>query len=183
MPEAQTPPKQNSPQPISSERDSRAPELVYAAGRPPRSASSDHLIQKVVGRAIGVLIVVAAVVLGLIVTRLYYAYPRTDDAYVRANVVGIAAHVSGPIVQMPIADNQHVKQGDLLFVVDPRPYQSVVDRTEADLALTNLQIKALDDAIRFRAIARNPTARGAGIRQAVSGSHRAAADTPLRNCQ
>jgi multidrug resistance efflux pump len=100
------------------------------------------------GRAIGALIVLAAIGLGTYVTRLYYVYPRTDDAYVHANVVGIAAHVSGPIVQMPIEDNQHVKQGQLLFVVDPRPYQSVVDKAEAELALTNLQIKALEDAIR-----------------------------------
>ncbi len=45
-------------------------------------------------------------------------------------------------------DNQHVKQGQLLFVVDPRPYQSVVDKADADLALTNLQISALGDSIR-----------------------------------
>jgi multidrug resistance efflux pump len=103
---------------------------------------------KVTGRAIGLLIVVAAIGLGSYVARLYYVYPRTDDAYVRANVVGLAAHVSGPIVQMPIEDNQHVEPGQLLFVVDPRPYQSAVDRAEASLALTNLQIKALNDAIR-----------------------------------
>jgi multidrug resistance efflux pump len=102
----------------------------------------------VIGRVIGVLIVLGAIALSIYVTRLYYVYPRTDDAYVRANVVGIAAHVSGPIVQMPIVDNQHVKPGELLFVVDPRPYQSVLDRAEADLALTNLQIKALEDSIR-----------------------------------
>jgi multidrug resistance efflux pump len=94
------------------------------------------------------LIVLAAIALSIYVTRLYYVYPRTDDAYVRANVVGVAAHVSGPIVEMPIEDNQHVKRGQLLFVVDPRPYQSAVDRAEANLALTNLQIKALEDTIR-----------------------------------
>jgi multidrug resistance efflux pump len=82
------------------------------------------------------------------VTRLYYVYPRTDDAYVRANIIGVAPHVSGPIVEMPIQDNQHVMRGQLLFLVDPRPYESVVDKAEADLALTNLQIRALDDAIR-----------------------------------
>src|SRR5437667_8519455 len=104
-------------------------------------------ILHVTGRIIGLAIVVGAVVAGLYVLRLYYVYPRTDDAYVRANIVGIAAHVSGPIVQMPIVDNQHVNQDDLLFVVDPRPYQSVLDRAEAELTLTNLQIKALEDLI------------------------------------
>jgi len=103
---------------------------------------------RIAGRLIGALIVLGAIGLGLYVTRLYYLYPRTDDAYVRANVVGIAPHVSGPIVQLPVHDNQHVKPGELLFVVDPRPYRSVLDRTEAELALTNLQIRAFEDTIR-----------------------------------
>ena len=105
-------------------------------------------IQHVIGRIIGLAIVVGAVVAGLYVLRLYYVYPRTDDAYVRANVVGIAPHVSGPIVELPIHDNQHVAKGALLFVVDPRPYQAALERAEANLALTNLQIDALQDAIR-----------------------------------
>ncbi|MGZ3618869.1 MAG: efflux RND transporter periplasmic adaptor subunit [Candidatus Binataceae bacterium] len=105
-------------------------------------------ILHVTGRIIGLAIVVGAVVAGLYVLRLYYVYPRTDDAYVRANVVGIAPHVSGPIVELPIHDNQHVAKGALLFVVDPRPYQAVLERAEANLALTNLQIDALQDAIR-----------------------------------
>jgi membrane fusion protein, multidrug efflux system len=103
---------------------------------------------QIVGRLIGALIVLGTIALGLYVTRLYYLYPRTDDAYVRANVVGIAPHVSGPIVKLPVHDNQHVKPGELLFVVDPRPYRSVLDRAEAELALTNLQILALKEAIR-----------------------------------
>lgn len=102
---------------------------------------------RIAGRLIGALIVLGAIAVGLYVTRLYYLYPRTDDAYVRANVVGIAPHVSGPIVDLPVHDNQHVKPGELLFVVDPRPYRSVLDRAQADLVLTNLQIRALDDAI------------------------------------
>ena len=104
-------------------------------------------ILHVTGRIIGLAIVVGAVVAGLYVLRLYYVYPRTDDAYVRANVVGIAPHVSGPIVELPIHDNQHVAKGALLFVVDPRPYQAALERAEANLALTNLQIDALQDAI------------------------------------
>jgi multidrug resistance efflux pump len=101
-----------------------------------------------VGHLLSAAIVVSAVVLGVYVARLYYVYPRTDDAYVRANSVGIAPHVSGPIVELPIVDNQYVKQGDMLFVVDPRPYQAALDSATAKLQLTELQIKALEDAIR-----------------------------------
>ena len=104
-------------------------------------------IPYVAGRIVGLAIVIGAIVVGLYVLRLYYLYPRTDDAYVRANVVGIAPHVSGPIVELPIRDNQHIAKGALLFVVDPRPYQSALERAEASLTLTNLQINALQDAI------------------------------------
>src|SRR6185437_11108931 len=104
-------------------------------------------ILHVAGRITGLSIVVGAIVVGLYVLRLYYVYPRTDDAYVRANVVGVAPHVSGPIVELPIHDNQHLAKGALLFVVDPRPYQAALERAEASLALTNLQIDALKDAI------------------------------------
>jgi multidrug resistance efflux pump len=82
------------------------------------------------------------------ITNLYYVYLRTDDAYVRANVVGVAPHVSVLITELSVQDNQHVKQDQLLFVVDATPYRSAVDKAEADLALTNLQIGALGDSIR-----------------------------------
>ncbi|HUN59731.1 MAG TPA: HlyD family efflux transporter periplasmic adaptor subunit [Candidatus Binataceae bacterium] len=135
--------------PPSPQRDGGASSFVHAPDRGLFAATSqDAASLKVIGRTIGASIVLGAIVLGLHITRLYYVYPRTDDAYVRANIVGVAAHVSGPIVQMPIEDNQHVSEGQLLFEVDPRPYQSAADKAEADLALTNLQIKALEDAIR-----------------------------------
>jgi multidrug resistance efflux pump len=76
-----------------------------------------------------------------------YVHPRTDDAYVRANYIGIAPHVSGPIVELPIVDNQRVEQGDLLFVVDPRPYRSVLDAAKARLELTNLEIQGYEDSV------------------------------------
>jgi multidrug efflux system membrane fusion protein len=100
-----------------------------------------------IGRMVGFAIVAVTLGLGIHVARLYYFYPQTDDAYVRANVVHIAPHVSGPIVQLPIQDNQHVRKGDLLFVVDPRPYQAALDMAQAKLDLTNLEIKALQNAI------------------------------------
>jgi multidrug resistance efflux pump len=106
------------------------------------------LVRMALGRLIGALIVIGALLAAAWVTWLYYIYPRTDDAYVRANIVGVAPHVSGPIIKLAVHDNQQVKAGELLFVVDPRPYQSTLNRTQADLMLTNLQIKALEDAVR-----------------------------------
>ena len=117
---------------------------VAATGETTQSSLAMHVVGKVLSAAI----VIATVIVGLIVVRLYYLYPRTDDAYVRANSVGIAPHVSGPITELPIVDNQYVKQGDLLFIVDPRPYQATLDSAVAKLQLTELNIRALEDAIR-----------------------------------
>ncbi len=69
--------------------------------------------------------------------------PRTLDAAVRANVIGIAPHVSGPIVDLRVVDNQPVRKGDVLFVVDPRPYAADLADAEAALALIDLEIAAL----------------------------------------
>ena len=103
--------------------------------------------RRVLGRAIGAAIIVATVLVTLWVLELNRRFPRTDDAYVRANLVGIAPHVSGPIVELPVVDNQTVKAGDLLFVVDPRPYQVTLDRARAELAVVESQISAQQSAI------------------------------------
>ena len=104
--------------------------------------------RRFVGRLIGWAIVAGAIALSAWVYFLSEVHPRTDDAFVRANVVGMAPHVSGPIVELPIVDNQPVEQGDLLFVVDPRPYQSVLDLARAKLELTGLEVRALEEAVR-----------------------------------
>lgn len=63
----------------------------------------------------------------------YSTKPWTRDGQVRANVVGIACRVAGPIIQIPIRDNQPVKKGDLLFEIDPSTYQATVDQCAAKL--------------------------------------------------
>jgi membrane fusion protein, multidrug efflux system len=114
----------------------------------PDAGQTESIARVAIARVLSVAIIVAAIVVGIDVTRLYYVYPRTDDAYVRANIVGIAPHVSGPIVSLPVVDNQQVHKGDLLFEVDPRPYVDVFNKLDAQLKLTELDIRAYDDAIR-----------------------------------
>jgi multidrug resistance efflux pump len=61
---------------------------------------------------------------------LYHRYvenPWTRDSQVRANIVGIAPRVSGPIVRVAVHDNQEVKKGDLLFEIDPADFQAQVN--------------------------------------------------------
>jgi multidrug efflux system membrane fusion protein len=111
-------------------------------------ASGDtQLARNVVGKILAAAVYAVTIVLALYVTRIYFDYPQTDDAYVRADTVGIAPHISGPIIDLPIRDNQHVKEGDPLFIVDPRPYRAELDSAVATVDLTNLQIGALDNSI------------------------------------
>lgn len=66
----------------------------------------------------------------------YTSKPWTRDGQVRANVVGVASRVAGPIIQIPIRDNQSIKKGDLLFEIDPSTYIAAVKKTQAKLLQT-----------------------------------------------
>jgi len=83
---------------------------------------------------------------GILVVWKYWAYlanPWTRDGQVRANVIQVAPRVSGPIVKLPIKDNQFVKAGDLLFEIDPRTYQAALDQASANLDETRDRLQDL----------------------------------------
>jgi membrane fusion protein, multidrug efflux system len=62
-----------------------------------------------------------------------HLHPHTRDAYVRGNVVGIAAQVEGPITRLGVVDNQLVHSGELLFEIDPEPFEARVRTVEGKL--------------------------------------------------
>ncbi|WP_084143587.1 efflux RND transporter periplasmic adaptor subunit [Methylocapsa acidiphila] len=64
----------------------------------------------------------------------YMGAPWTRDGTVRAYVVTIAPEVAGRIVELPVADNQLVRKGDLLMVIDPTDYNIAVRLAEAAVA-------------------------------------------------
>ena len=82
-------------------------------------------------------VIVLALAAALLMYSRYLSKPWTRDAYVRANIVGIAPRVPGPIVQIPVTDNQAVKKGDLLFQIDPRTFQAAVDQAQGQLDQAN----------------------------------------------
>ena len=103
--------------------------------------------RRVLGRAVGALILLGAAAAIAITVWQWEYRPRTDDATVRANFVGIAPKVNGHIIDLPIRDNQKVERGELLFVVDPRPYEIALERARAALALTRKEVDALGKAV------------------------------------
>jgi multidrug resistance efflux pump len=71
----------------------------------------------------------------------YLAAPWTRDCQVRANVVGIAPRVAGPIIRVAVKDNQEVKRGDLLFAIDPADYQARVDVAQGQVLNAQASLK------------------------------------------
>jgi membrane fusion protein (multidrug efflux system) len=70
-------------------------------------------------------------------------YVSTDDAFVRAAKVTVNARVAGQAVEIAVRDNQRVRQGQVLFRIDPEAYQIAVDQAEARLGSARLQIDSL----------------------------------------
>jgi len=88
-------------------------------------------------------IVLIAVAVVLFKWWTYLTNPWTRDGQVMANVIEIAPRVSGPIVTLPIQDNQFVHAGDLLFEIDPRTFQASLDQARAQLDQTSDDVKVL----------------------------------------
>ena len=68
--------------------------------------------------------------------------PYTQQARVGAFVIPVASEVAGRVTRVNVRNNQDVKAGEILFEVDPQPYQIAVDRARADLESTRRQIGA-----------------------------------------
>jgi RND family efflux transporter MFP subunit len=77
--------------------------------------------------------VVVAVAVGSAAWDAYMGAPWTRDGTVRAYVVTMAPQVAGQIVELPVADNQLVRKGDLLMTIDPTNYKIAVSLAEAAL--------------------------------------------------
>src|ERR1700760_725241 len=92
------------------------------------------------GRVISIGIVIAAVILGVVVLYRTNYYPRTDDAEIFANFIGIAPQVDGPLVRLNVKDNQLVKTGDLLYQIDERPYRYALENAISQQAALEGQI-------------------------------------------
>jgi len=131
------------------------------------SESAPTVQRKRLGKIVSIAIPVAALITGLLVVTETTRYPRTDDAEVFANFIGVAPQVDGPITNLAAQDNEFVKQGGLLFEIDPRPYQYALEQEHSEL---NTLEGKIDD--QTRTIASQMSAVGA----ARASTDRAGAD-------
>jgi multidrug efflux system membrane fusion protein len=102
--------------------------------------------QKQIFAVVIVSVLIAAVLAGVVLRR-SNDFPTSDDGYVDADVIGVVAQVAGPVVNLPLVDNQMVRAGDLLFEIDPRPFRIEVDQARAQLDQTGQNVTALTDEV------------------------------------
>jgi len=128
---------------------------------------------KVLGAVLSSAIVIGAVTLGLIVLYHVNSHPRTDDAEILANFIGIAPQVEGPILHLNVHDNQLVKQGELLYEIDDRPYRYALEKAISEQAALEGQI--VDERRRIAALVSAVSVSEANIQSADADVTRSAA--------
>jgi len=121
------------------------------------------LIRKIARYAITILLVIIAIVIIFRAWVFYTESPWTRDAKFSADVVAISPDVTGLITDVPVHDNQLVKQGDTLFVVDRPRYQKALDEAQADVEY----YQALVNEKRREAARRNQLGTSAMSREAI----------------
>jgi multidrug resistance efflux pump len=77
----------------------------------------------------------------------YIKYPWTRDGLVRAQVIQIVPRLSGELVRVPVRNNQLVKQGDLLFEIDPSAFQTTLNLARAQLDNIRDIVKSLAEQV------------------------------------
>lgn len=120
--------------------------------------------RRTIGLTISVVAILGALITGLLVVRQIVDNPRTDDAELFANFIGMAPVVSGPIMQLNVVDNQYVKQGQLLVDIDERPYAYALELARSQNA--ELKGDIVDESRRIASASSAVNVAQAGVKSA-----------------
>ena len=119
-----------------------APSTVREPGEPGTEAAAEP--RRRWGRLALMLVVPLAILIGGVVYWLgLQGKVSTDDAYVKQDKVSISAEVGGKILQVYVKNGDHVKAGDLLYRIDPEPFQIQLDQATAAIAAAQANVTAL----------------------------------------
>ena len=126
-----SPPKSEAPQ-----QPSQAPQAAEAQAPAPKKRGSRRIVLMIV---VPLVLVVAGAWFYLTGGR----YQDTDNANVEQAKVSLSADIAGRITAVNVAENQTVKAGDVLFTIDPQPYQIALDQANAALATARVNVQQL----------------------------------------
>ncbi len=116
------------------------------------------LLQVAVRWALTALIFSAACVVAIVLWNQHQSRPWTRDGHVRADVIRVASDIGGLVTQVQVHDNQKVRRGDLLFVLDRPRYAADVEKSVA----------AIESAQATLALARKEAARDIALGRLVA---------------
>ena len=88
-----------------------------------------------------------ALIGGYLIYQHQQRYPTTDDAYIQANVVNVAAQINAQVLSVNIRDQDKVHAGQTLVVLDPTAFKIALHAAESKLMLTRQNIRALQAAV------------------------------------
>lgn len=107
---------------------------------------TDRLITRITGWLAGSIVVLLAI-WGIITGKDYYTYEQTNDAQVEEYVNPVISRAGGFIVAVKFDENQHVKKGDTLLLIDNREYVLQIQQTEALIRKAQAQLQVLETNI------------------------------------
>ena len=121
-------------------------------------------------KGMGVLVSVAAfgavILLAVLTVRRIDVRPRTDDAYLQADLVHMAPDVSGRIVELDVSDNRIVHRGEVLFRIDPVPFRLRVEQAQATVRGLEAKLSVTADQVASQTTNADTASRGIATAEA-----------------
>ena len=125
---------------------------------------------KTLGRILGAVFTLgsigAAIIGAVLAAQRLDHRPRTDDAFINADVVHMAPDVSGRVIALRVRNNQMVHAGDVLFTIDPEPYRLQLEQAQAQLAGLQAQLSVTTDQVASQTSKADAANTGIGSAQA-----------------
>ena len=117
-----------------------------------------------IGKTLGFLVMVASLIaaawLGMLTLGQLDRRPRTDDAYIDADVVHMAPDVGGRVEELRVRENQEVHRGDVLMVIDQEPYALKVAQSRAQVEAVAASLEEMARTVASQASRADASASG-----------------------
>ena len=140
--------ERRSDEPRAPEQDVEARDTSRSASQPTQASRNEPRTRRSLLRPVLFALLPIALVVGGYLYVTGGAVMDTDNAYVQADTVGISTDVSGMVQQVLVTDNQKVTKGEVLFKLDPKPFQLALERAEAQVGNTKNDLLAMQASYR-----------------------------------
>jgi multidrug efflux system membrane fusion protein len=125
-------------------------------------------IRKGIGALVSMAALAAVIFLAVLTVQRADLRPRTNDAYLQADIVHMAPDVSGRVVELNVRDNQIVRRGDVLFRIDPVPFRLRVEQAQATVRGLEAKLAVTADQVAAQTSSADTASRGIATAEAQS---------------